>query len=171
MKSLQEIKSEVLFLANKINAPSNTLPTFGVSRDFGYPHIEVDEINYHYVIVERGQEQYRRSTSSYTELLYWIFSNIAFQLAFDYELRNRIENRDCRRIAFPKKIEIMNSISPDFGTRCMQDIAEILTKAPYDDEPTRNANRIRQINQSQTSFRFKYFKSIINKFFNSQTKN
>ena len=51
------IKSEIKRLAKKINARKKTLPTFGSSEDFARPHIEKTGNIYHWVVVERGQEQ------------------------------------------------------------------------------------------------------------------
>jgi len=144
MKQLKEIEEDVLRLAKLIGATRNQLPTYGRTRDFAYPHIEVDARLYHYVIVERGQELERKSTSNYDELLYWIFSDATHSLAFEYELRHRIEDQDCRRIAFPKQIELLNLISPEMGMRCAKEIENILRMAPYDDEPTKRVNAMRR---------------------------
>ena len=55
-QSLETIESNVNTLALKINAPAHLLPTYGYSRDFAHPHIEVDSTGlYHYVVVERGK--------------------------------------------------------------------------------------------------------------------
>jgi hypothetical protein len=61
---LDNIKEKVEELAFKINAPIDLLPTYGYTKDFAYPHIEVDIFGFlHYVIVELGQELDRRTTS------------------------------------------------------------------------------------------------------------
>lgn len=146
MKSLNEIKSEVDRLAKLICASSNDLPSYGTTRDFAYPHIEVDATLYHYVVVERGQEFERKSTKEFNELLFWIFSDATHNLAFEYELNNRIEDQDCRRIAFPKQVELMKLISQEMGERLEQEISKILNKSPYDDEPTKAVNRMRRAN-------------------------
>ena len=143
MKSLRDIETAVAALARHIGASSQDLPTYGISHDLGRPHVEVENVLYHYVVMERGEELERRSTESYDELLYWIFSDVTHNLAFSYELRNRVEDQDCRRIAFPKQIELMKRISSTMGTRLEGDIADILRRAPYDDEPTKALNRMR----------------------------
>lgn len=144
MKKLNEIKAEVTLLAKLIGASTNDLPTYGRTRDFGYPHIEVNELGYHYVVVERGQELERKTTNDYDELLYWIFEDATHNLAFAYELKSRIEDQDCRRIAFPKQIELMTRISSKMAARLREEIAEVLRRAPYDDEPTKAVNRMRR---------------------------
>ena len=101
--SLDDIKKKVDEVAGKINAPTDLLPTYGYSRDFAYPHIEVDNAGrLNYVILERGQELERKTTDNLDDLLYWVFSGITFSMACDYELKNRIEMKDCRRMIFEK---------------------------------------------------------------------
>lgn len=146
MKTLNEIKTDVELLARLIGATPNDLPSYGKTRDFAYPHIEVDNLKYHYVVVERGQELDRKSTNDFDELLYWVFSNATHNLAFAYELNNRIEDQDCRRIAFPKQVELLGLISPVLAARKDIEISEILRKVPYDDEPTKVVNRMRSTN-------------------------
>ncbi|WP_245331770.1 hypothetical protein [Bradyrhizobium sp. NAS80.1] len=65
MKTLQEVESDVAALATRVGANRNELPTYGHSRDLGYPHVEIDASSYHYVVVERGQELDRQSTVDY----------------------------------------------------------------------------------------------------------
>jgi len=144
MKALPEIKAEVTRLAQVLGASGNDLPTYGHTRDFAYPHIEVDKERYHYVVVERGQELERKSTTDFDELLYWIFVDTSHSLAFAYELKNRVEDQDCRRIAFPKQVELLGLISPHMAARRAKEIEQILASAPYDDEPTKAVNRMRR---------------------------
>jgi hypothetical protein len=144
MKTLDEVEADVTALGRMIGATSRDLPTYGKSRDFGYPHVEVANGLYHYVVVERGQELERRSSPDYDDLLYWIFESATHNLAFAYELSNRVEDQDCRRIAFPKQIELMNRLSPWMGERLEVHIAEVLSRAPYDDEAIKRVNRMRR---------------------------
>lgn len=144
MKSLKEVEAEIAALAARIGAGADDLPTYGHSRDFGYPHVEIDAHRYHYVIVERGAEIERRSSANYGDLLFWIFSDITHGLAFAYERTHRIEDQDSRRIAFPRQIELMRRIDADMARRLEQGLAVILERWPYDDEPTRAANRLRK---------------------------
>jgi hypothetical protein len=143
VKTLCQIEADVATLAKLIGASANDLPTYDVTRDFGYTHIEVRGNRYDYVTVERGQELSRQSTASYDELLYWVFRDATHNMAFAYELANRVEDQDCRRIAFPKQVELLNRVSPAMGTRLANEVTDILTKFPYDDEPTKAVNRLR----------------------------
>jgi hypothetical protein len=136
MKSLQDIESDVARLARCIGASLHDLPTYGFSRDGAHPHVELDAALYHYVVV-RGQEVTRRSSANYDDLLYWIFGSVTHDVAFFYEFNHRVEDQDCRRIAFAKQIELMKQLGPEMGRRIEADMADILRRAPYDDEPAR----------------------------------
>lgn len=154
MKSLAEIKDEVTHLAQVLGASGNDLPSYGHTRDSAYPHIEVDDQRYHYVIVERGQELERKSTSDFDELLYWVFKDTTSNLAFAYELKNRSEDQDCRRVAFPKQVELLGLISPFMAERQAKEIEKILAIAPYDDAPTKAVNRMSRSRKKKAWWQF-----------------
>jgi hypothetical protein len=144
MKTLQEIEKEVAKLARRVGASLHDLPTYGVSRDGGYPHIEAKDGLYHYVVVERGEERERRSSADFDDLVYWIFRSVTHNMAFFPEDMARIRDQDCRRVAFPKQIQLMKRLGPKMGERMEQDIADILRIAPYGDEPARALNRMQK---------------------------
>lgn len=48
------------------------------------------------VVVERGIEWERRKTNDLDKLLYWIFANLTFSMAVEYELAHRVEGQDFR---------------------------------------------------------------------------
>jgi hypothetical protein len=131
--TLTEIKSRVKKLAEVIDAPAETLPTFGRSEQSGRPHIEVDSRGYHYVIGERGQELERHTASDIDELLYLIFQWITFELAIRYELDHRIHGQDVRRILFERQENLLSRLSPAWGERRKQEHEEILRKHPFND--------------------------------------
>lgn len=131
--TLNQIKTRVNNLAKLINVPKDSLPTYGYSRDFAYPHIEVDQIQYHYVIVERGQEIERKSTNDLNKLLYWIFDSITFELACGFELNNRVEKQDCRRIIFAKQEGLLKTLNSEWSEIKNKEHEEILKKNPFDD--------------------------------------
>jgi len=140
MRQFSEIQNEVQKLAKVIGASQDQLPTYGETRDLGYAHIEVDDLHYHYIYVERGQELERKSTQNFDELLYFIFFDATHNIAINYELSNRIENKDSRRIWFAKQIELMYSLSPEFGSKVEAHISKILKFHPYDDELIKQLN-------------------------------
>jgi hypothetical protein len=132
--TLEDIKNEVIELAEKINSPSSLLPTFGRTEDGARPHIEFDNRGFHYVVVERGNELERRTSSVKDQLIYWIFSSVTFSMACEYELHNRVPNQDFRRLLFKKQIELMRQVRPEFAKDLETEQKRILVRHPYDDE-------------------------------------
>ena len=120
-------------MAALINASRNILPTYGHSDDGARPHIEVDARGYHYVVVERGQELKRLTTSDMDELLFHVFESVTFSLANKYELAHRIEYRDSRRILFQKQVELLSMLSMHWGEREARNHEQTLQEHPFDD--------------------------------------
>ncbi len=132
--SLDDIKKKVDELAEIINATNDLLPTYGYSKDFAYPHIEIDNFGLlHYVIIERGQELERKTTDQLDDLLYWIFADVTFSMAADYELKNRIEDKDCRRIMFDKQEEFLGKLNENWRLKEKAEHQSILKRHPFDD--------------------------------------
>jgi hypothetical protein len=131
--SLKEIRNLVISAANKINAPKYYLPTFGVNEDFARPEIRVEKNGYHYVILEKGQEIKHQVTKNLDELLYWTFKDITFEMACDYEVKNRIEGQDFRRLLFDKQLELINLINEEFSLLLKSDIEGKLKKYNFKD--------------------------------------
>lgn len=114
--TLEEVKIEVLKLAKIISAPENKFPDFGSSNYQGNPHIDVDNYgNLYFIVVERNEEYERKITKDIKELLFWIFENITFSMACDYELKNRVENQDSRILLFAKQDELLEKLNTDWA--------------------------------------------------------
>jgi hypothetical protein len=133
-----QIRSCIDRLARKIGAPPQILPTYGHSNDAGRPHIELDWKSYHFVVVERGQELERRTTRDLDELLYWVFEGITFDMACQFELRNRIPNADFRRTLFRRQLDLLEKLDPKWGTRGKAEILKILSAYPFSDSGPRD---------------------------------
>ncbi len=134
MNSLNDIEKLVNELALKIDADSNLLPTYGHSIDFAYPHIEVDRCgNMHYVVVERGEEHSRKTTNNIDELLYWIFEHVTFAIACKFELKHRVEDKDCRRMIFQKQEELLGVLDRNWEKAEKNIHEKILEDYPFDD--------------------------------------
>lgn len=139
--SLEDIKSKVNELAVKIEAPSNLLPDYGSSRDLAYPHIETDNLGFlYYVIIERGQEIERKVTDKLENLLYWIFRDVASSMASSYEMKNRNDNLDGRRISFKKQEELLGTLNESWKSKCVEEHNRILINYPFDDYAVIRAN-------------------------------
>jgi len=133
MTILADIEQRVRALANRIGASEGELPTFGRSEDGARPHIEIDSRGFHYVVVERGQEQRRVTTRDEDELLWLVFQSVTFSLAGCFELRNRASRRDWRRIMFSRQVELLAQLSPTWAAREVNNHLDILRKYPFDD--------------------------------------
>jgi hypothetical protein len=132
--SLDDIKKKVDELAIKINAPTNLLPNYGQQTWDAHPYIEVDNLGFmFYIISERGQEFERKMTDKIDDLLYWIFANVTFSMASDYELKNRIEDKDCRRIMFDKQEELLGQLNENWRLKENAEHQSILRRHPFDD--------------------------------------
>jgi hypothetical protein len=152
MKKLDEIVIEVERLATLIGAFPDTLPTYGMSSDFARPHIEVSDCEYHYVVVERGQERSRVTTVSFDELLFLVFRDVTFHLAVEFELRHRIELQDCRRGIFSHQIQLLSALSSAWAARQAADHVGILATHPFDDFAGYYASRIAGYTQAGLSY-------------------
>lgn len=146
MISLDVVKKKVDELAAIINAPADLLPTYGYSRDFAYPHIEIDQFGcFSFVVIERGQELERRATDVVDTLLYWIFSGVTFTMACNYELKHRVEDNDSRRIIFSKQEELLGILNDSWRRLEHEEYQIILKKYPFDDLAGLRATYFRQL--------------------------
>lgn len=101
--------------------------------DDGSAHVEYNGEAYHYVSTERGRENERRIASSEDEILYWLLSDIVFDLSCTFEAKHRVKGQSFRRVLFAKELELMRLLSPKWEARKHSEINAILAKAPYDD--------------------------------------
>ena len=131
--TLEAVRAEVERLARKIHAPAHALPTYGRTEDGARPHIEVDDRGYHWVVVERGKEYERVTTTSLDELLDRTFACVTHDMAFGYELAHRVDSQDCRRIAFRRQLELLEALSPAWAERRRREQEEILQRNPFND--------------------------------------
>ena len=133
-KTLTDIENIVIKLAEKINAPTNLFPTFSSPIGDATHNIEIDDSGlYNYVISERGNEYERNLTSELNDLLYWIFSDVTFTMACDYELKNRVEGKDSRRIMFKKQEELLGVLNKEWEKKEKNEHKSILENYPFDD--------------------------------------
>jgi hypothetical protein len=130
----QALDIQINALAARINAPGKYLPTYQTSLDGAHPHIEIDAAGLmHLICIERGQEVDHRTTTNVDELLYWIFSGVTFSMACNYELNNRVPNKDFRRLLFSHQESLLGLMSASWQEREHAQHAEILLLEPFDD--------------------------------------
>jgi hypothetical protein len=143
---LAEIKTLVERLAEKINSPQQLLPIYGHSIDGAHPHVEVDTTGMlYYVIVERGQELKRNVAVDIDDLLYWIFADITFSMAVEFELKHRIEREDCRRQIFKQQEYLLGALSVKWQQSNIEKHQSILKSHPFDDLASVRATYSKQL--------------------------
>jgi hypothetical protein len=133
MRSLFEIRQIIEKLAGQINSPASAMPTYDNFRNDGTPNIEVSNSVYYYRALDRDSETMNQQTSDLDLLLYWIFRDITFSMACEYELANRNPDQDFRRIMFEHQVELLTLLSPQWGERESQEHEQILKQNPFDD--------------------------------------
>ena len=135
MKDISEIRQEINELSKKINAPEEFTPTYETPRGDGHPCIKLDGSAYHLVYEERRKEFERKTTFSVDDLLYYVFDDVTYLMASDYELENRDLSEDPRKKMFGRQIELMRKISNDYAERLKKRIEGILRVSPYQKPP------------------------------------
>ncbi|HSC40037.1 MAG TPA: Imm63 family immunity protein [Chitinophagaceae bacterium] len=118
MPIVKEIQEKLFFYAKKINAPRSLIPLVNESNDLAYPYIETDDSGLlYFVIRERGVEYERRLMAREEDLFYLIFSKVTFSMASQFELENRIESQDSRKVIFEKQIELLKILDEEWAKR------------------------------------------------------
>jgi hypothetical protein len=106
-----------------------------VNRDAGYPFFAIEGDLLVYTAFERGNPTMRRETRDPDELVFWVVSDVARQLAIDHEVRHRRQHEDSRRQWFADWEARVTALRPDWGRRVHDHVAAILLAAPYRDRP------------------------------------
>jgi Immunity protein 63 len=114
-------------------ATKSILPRIGTWNDFADPYVTVEGLQYHYVIRERGEILEDRKTQELDELLCWIFDDVMFIMAMEFEKRHRVPNHDFRRILFNHQLELLQAVDPAWRKKREDDIAMILSHSPFQD--------------------------------------
>lgn len=135
--ALDELKSLVESLAQKINAPQNLLPTYGRTIDGAHPHIETsDNGKFYYVIVERGEELRRELAVDTNKVLYKIFEGVTFSMACEFSAKHRRAKEDFRRQLFSKQEELLGILDEKWKFLKQKEHQLILKSHPFDDKNT-----------------------------------
>jgi hypothetical protein len=133
MLNLKEIQEEIDNRAAVVGAKRDDLPTYGQSRDFGYPHIEVDLSGYHWVVVERGAVLERRTFAELDDLLFTVFEAVTHAIAERWELERRVPTQDSRRLLFQHQLELLSRLDSAWAIRRREHLDVILSKHPFRD--------------------------------------
>lgn len=133
MNNLDELAREYDRLCQRVK-PSEFPYTFLTERqDVGSPHVEFADGEYHYIVTERGLELDRKSTADTREILYWMLYDLTFWMGVSFELKNRIEGPDCRRVIFARQMELMKRADESMAERLELHITKTLAANPFVD--------------------------------------
>ncbi len=101
--------------AKKIDAQESLLPTYGYSKGFLRPYIEIDNRKLiHLKVKRRGGRIEKKYAVDLKHIIYWVFEGVIADMERDYELTNRIKNQDLRRQIFKKQEELIGLINSEF---------------------------------------------------------
>lgn len=120
------LEARVGELARTVGAAPDLLPTFGWSRDGGYPHVECAGETMHWVVRERGRELQRRSTTDEDELLYWVFEAVTHTMASTWA-RGRLRPWQPFRVTlFKQQFRLLGQLDPAWVARRKAELGPIL---------------------------------------------
>lgn len=126
----QKIKSGISKVPEKKSA-SNLIFKKNLKNGEDGIYIFSDLQGYHYVLMERGMEVTHKVTDDVFKICFWCFFELTCNAAFNYELENRDENLNYRKVAFNKQLEYLNTIGESYRKCGEMEIDEILKKYPY----------------------------------------
>jgi hypothetical protein len=132
-EELEQLRRDVEGLAARIGAPARSLPTYGKTEDFARPHIEYADGQYHYVVVERGLELERHSSTNPDDILCKVFDSVTFEMACAREVRHRRRGEDPRRQMFEIQLQLLGELSVEWQRRVGVRLDEVLRRNPYRD--------------------------------------
>lgn len=128
---LDELQSQYNVLCQRIDPVDGAYSFLTEARHNGAPHVEFENGLYQHIVTERGLELQRESFTDKNDLLYRLVSDMAFWMAVAYEVKNRVEGQDARRIMFAKWVELMERVGPEWADRTRDHISETLRNNPY----------------------------------------
>nr|WP_315264448.1 Imm63 family immunity protein [Moraxella osloensis] len=134
MLTFDDIQNQIYQFGKILNIPRENLKIYNAQQIDGTPFISIIGDEYHYISMERGQILSENRAKDIDELLYWIMKDILWQEASDFELKNRRPNQDFRRLFFAKQLELMGKINSLWELKRQNEIIDILSVAPYNDD-------------------------------------
>jgi Immunity protein 63 len=126
VKKNEEILSEINLLATHANLPTlfeNTETAIDITADGIYT------LTY----FERKSIVSQNNFTDCSELIFQYFYDITSDSAQKFELENRVDGQDSRRLKNQKHIEFMTEVKADWKQKTEKKIRHILEKHPYSD--------------------------------------
>lgn len=136
MKSIEYLQKEVACIGKLLCGESKPAYLFVVASSpthTGAPHVEIIGDEYHFVVTERGSEFERHKTKNVDDILYWFVEGDVGDLARTWELNNRVEGQDSRRLWFKKEIELLKGVNLEWASRKEAEQPKVLSEHPFND--------------------------------------
>ena len=142
---LAHIKSCVETLASIIEVPDNLMPTYGNSHE-AHPNIEVNERGeLSYEISERGKEIKKDYALDLDHLLYIIFRDITYSMAFDFAAKHPQTNIDTQRIRFHRQLELLGKLKKEWQQKEKEYQDKIIIQFPFNDYEGKRQTYLREL--------------------------
>jgi hypothetical protein len=132
MRSLLEIEQMIQKLALPINPPARVMPTYDNFIYDGTPNIEVgDSVYYYRAFGDHGETTINRQTPNLAKLLYWVFQDITYSMAYEFAEKHQNLSLDFRKIYFEHQLDLLEKVNHEWKEQRQKEIEEILVNAPY----------------------------------------
>ena len=82
-----------------------------------------------WVVVERGEEQERRTTDDLDELLYWIFRSVISEMSSKFAAKHPVDGKEFRYPMFKRELELMGTLSPAWRSRLIVELGHLMREA------------------------------------------
>ena len=99
----------------------------------GSAHVEREGPFFCYVVTERGSECERRRTHDGEEMLFWLMSDVTFDMAVKFELAHRRPKEDFRRLLFRTQEDLLQSLNPAWADALRRKHDSVLRSHPFED--------------------------------------
>ena len=136
--SIAKLRSKFSDCIARIKAPAEIAVFRESPSHDGSPHIEYEGSDLCYVVTERGTEHERRRTKNPDEILFWLLSDVTFEMACVFELKHRRQDEDFRRQLFAKHLDLLGALNPEWRAQKEQELRSILGKHPFQDKNAAN---------------------------------
>jgi len=163
--ALNKIKKKIVELQRMIDAPKAQRPSYGsFVYDVDSYFIEIDKKGVLRLIeTEKGRVQEVRRAKDLDELLYWIFTNITWNMACKRVMEEDPDRRNLRMHLFIKQEELLRRLYPHWRERRHAEHNMVLKNHPVDQikenglayyEALRKLVRLETIEKAPNYFRY-----------------
>ena len=135
MINFDQIEKEYIRISALWGETEDKFPLPTIRDDNGGYHLEVSANGEMSLIAtERGNINDKKTTNSLDELMYWVFRMRAKAIGLKHEVKNRVPNKDFRRLYFSKSVEELEKLSKEWAQRLQNEYDVILKEHPFVDK-------------------------------------